>query len=265
MSRHLAENINYLIQTLPRGSFLTTQYLKQQGISTKLAWWYVKSGWFKHVGEGLYQLAGERPTWVSVIHALQSQLNLPIHIGGKSALQRLGQAHYLPFNNEPQNLQLFSPLGIKPPTWFKSEVWQKTFLLTRTQLFGDGNALLESIVARDFQGFDLKLSSPERAVMELCYLTPKHMSFHELALTMEHLSRLRPNLVQKLLDNCSSIKVKRLFLFLADYFQHPWLDEIVLDQIELGQGKRVIAGGGEYHAKYAISVPKITQEGDESD
>jgi hypothetical protein len=40
---------------------------------------------------------------------------------------------------------------------------------------------------------------------------------------MEGLNTLRPDLVQELLEKCSSVKVKRLFMHLAEQFQHPWL------------------------------------------
>jgi hypothetical protein len=72
---------------------------------------------------------------------------------------------------------------------------------------------------------------------------------------------LSNSLVQSLLETCKSIKVKRLFLHLADATHQPWADEIKLARIDLGKGKRVIAGGGKFDSKYNISVPKSKEGG----
>ncbi len=82
--------------------------------------------------------------------------------------------------------------------------------------------------------------------------------WHEEAkLLFEGLRALRPHLVQSLLEACKSIKVKRLFLHLADATGQPWLEDLKVDKIDLGKGKRVIAPGGHFDSKYNISVPKI--------
>ena len=76
---------------------------------------------------------------------------------------------------------------------------------------------------------------------------------------MEMLYRLRLNIVQQLLDSCSSIKVKRLFLYLSEKCDHPYFHELDLTSIDLGSGKVVIAPGGKYHAKWKISLPNINE------
>lgn len=68
---------------------------------------------------------------------------------------------------------------------------------------------------------------------------------------------MRPRLLQPLLEQCQFSKVKRLFLCLAEIFEHPWLVELNLTKIDLGKGKRVTAGGGKYYRNYQISSPKI--------
>ena len=40
--------------------------------------------------------AGDRVDWIGGVYALQQQLRLPIHIGGKTALEMQGYAHFLP-------------------------------------------------------------------------------------------------------------------------------------------------------------------------
>ena len=107
------------------------------------------------------------------------------------------------------------------------------------------------------------LSCPERAAMEMLYLIPKQQLFGEAVLLMENLGQLRPAMVQALLEKCNSIKVKRLFLYLSERFQHTWLTGLDLNKIRLGHGKRVIAQGGKYNSKYLLSVPIKSEENDE--
>lgn len=70
--------------------------------------------------------------------------------------------------------------------------------------------------------YSIKVSVPERAIMELLSLVPKEESFEGAAYLMEGLGTLRPTLVQTLLEHCRFVKVKRLFMFLAEENNHPW-------------------------------------------
>lgn len=72
---------------------------------------------------------------------------------------------------------------------------------------------------------------------------------------MEMLSILPPKNVQRLLEECRSVKVKRLFLFMAEKARHAWFEALDLDKVDLGSGKRVIAKGGVYDKKYQITIP----------
>ena len=60
-----------------------------------------------------------------------------------------------------------------------------------------------------------------------------------------------------LLETCRSVKVKRLFLYLSERNELPWLKDLELDKVNLGSGKRVISKNGKYNAKYQISVQEI--------
>jgi len=263
MTRHSRKNINALQKVALRGTVLTSSWLKAHDVSSKLAWWYVKSGWFERVGDGAYKFAADRVTWMGAVHALQQQLKLDIHVGGKTALQLLGKSHYLSNDFSQQKIQLFSAPGNKLPAWFnKSECWPESFKLFSTSLFGEVSTDELGCIVREFEGMELRLSSPERAAIELCYLIPKVVSFEEAAQLIENLSRLRPDLMQELLQACQSIKAKRLVLFFAEFHQHKWLEQLNLKKIRLGKGKQVIAGGGHYDKKYRISVPKTREEMD---
>ena len=73
---------------------------------------------------------------------------------------------------------------------------------------------------------------------------------------MEGLSNLSPHRLQKLLANCRSVKVKRLFLFFADRHQHAWVKHIKKEDIDLGTGKRMLVKGGKLNSTYQITVPE---------
>ena len=77
------------------------------------------------------------------------------------------------------------------------------------------------------------ISSPERAIIEMIYRIPSHYSFQETAEIFTSLTTLRPELIEKLLENCTSIKAKRIFLFLAELNNHNWFSKISTSKINI--------------------------------
>src|SRR5690606_30891248 len=69
-------------------------------------------------------------------------------------------------------------------------------------------------------------STPERAVLELLDGVPHRETFEQADKFMEALHTLRPTLVQHLLEQCRSIKVKRVFLWLAERHEFAWLKKL---------------------------------------
>jgi hypothetical protein len=104
--------------------------------------------------------------------------------------------------------------------------------------------------------FTVKISCRELAALELLYHVPGLQGFDEALLLMENLTTLRPHVVQLLLQECRSVKVKRLFLYMAERAGHPWFGKLDTSVIDLGRGKRVIVKGGMLDRKYLITVPK---------
>ena len=138
------------------------------------------------------------------------------------------------------------------PLWFKKRDWGLSVESKMTSFLPPDLGLVEI----DHKSFKVKISSPARAVMECLYLAPKSQPLMEVFELMEGLNNLRPATVQKLLEECTSVKVKRLFLYLADKAEHEWLGYINLDKVDLGSGKRAIVSDGVYVSKYQITVPK---------
>lgn len=258
MARKNTSKINRIIRHMPNGALLTNQWLQRHNITNKLAWWYVHSGWLGKVAHKLYKKSGGNIAWYDAVLALQQQLKLPVHIGGKTALQFLGKSHYVPVQTIRQ-FDLYETQKVKLPAWLnKIPECQFRFRVSTRQLFKHGFA--EGIIAWQFHEFEIQISSPERAIIELLSNVPQQYTFEEAYLLMENLSRLRSEIVQTLLEKCSSVKAKRLFLYLAEQCQHEWLDELNIKKINLGVGKRKIGSGGIFDSKYKISIPKIMAE-----
>ena len=107
----------------------------------------------------------------------------------------------------------------------------------------------------DYNGTQLLISSPERAFMECLLLSPEQFSLLDSYYLMEMMTTLRPALVQQLLETCSSIKVKRLFLYMAEKAGHNWFRALDLSKFDLGRGVRNISATGRFISKYQMIVP----------
>lgn len=73
---------------------------------------------------------------------------------------------------------------------------------------------------------------------------------------VEGMTSIRPKLMQSLLKQCTSIKVRRLFLYLAERADLPVVRHLEFDRIDLGTGDRSLVPNGRYVAKYQLLLPK---------
>jgi hypothetical protein len=102
----------------------------------------------------------------------------------------------------------------------------------------------------------MNISNPARAMLECLALAPALFSLTEAYELMEGLSTLRPKQVQELLENCKSVKVKRLFLYFAERSGHSWFKYIDQTKIDLGSGNRSLANNGVLIPKYNLILSK---------
>lgn len=244
--------LNQLLTKLPQGVVAAQPWLSRNGIYRQLAEGYCKSGWLKKIGRGAFVRINVSATWMGGLYTIQKQLGLSIHVGGKTALQRQGLAHFLPIGGG-DTVSLFAQPPAKLPKWFKDHDWGVNIQSFSLHLF-DSPATL-GLTQETVDQFEITISLPERAMMELLHLVPETESFEGAKDMMECLTTLRPELVQALLEHCRSIKVKRLFLFLAEECGHNWVHEVKLERVNLGEGKRVIVKGGRLDPIYNITVP----------
>lgn len=104
--------------------------------------------------------------------------------------------------------------------------------------------------------FSLRISAPERAILEVLHLATTNDAITHAVELMSGLSTLRPQVLQPLLEGCSSVKVKRLFLWAAESAGHEWFSRLAPERLDLGKGNRSLYRGGQFNSKYRITVPK---------
>lgn len=251
MARQNQYNLNQLLRYWPDKAICLSNWFYEHGVDRQLVHYYNKTGWIEKIGQGAYKKAGERIDWPSGLQAMQNQAKLAIHLGGKSALQFQGIGHYVAMGKNP--ILMYGVPKNSLPTWFKGYKWTQPIIYISTNLFGlDNKKGLQDI---EIDGVKLKSSSLERAIMELIYLIPNRQSYEEAYQIMGSLTTLRPELVQVLLEDCTSIKVKRLFMVLAKKYNYPWFGYIDKSKIDFGKGKREVIKGGLLDPEYLITVP----------
>jgi hypothetical protein len=102
----------------------------------------------------------------------------------------------------------------------------------------------------------IRISSPERAILEILHLATTNAAITHAVEIMSGLSTLRPQVLQTLLEECGSVKVKRLFLWAGESSGHEWFSRLAPERLDLGKGKRSLYQGGRFDTKYRITVPK---------
>lgn len=242
--------INRLLSSHPPGVVLLSSWLATQGYSLALQQVYRNGHWLETIGRGAMIRSGDKVDYEGAIYALQEQAGLSVHPGGRTALSLLGKAHFLEL--APTKVVLFGAAGEKLPSWFKNNEWEVKLDYHKTSFLPPEVGMKDVSLG----GYSIKVSGAARALMECLYLAPKKQDLLECYELMEGLNNLRPEHVQKLLEQCKSVKVKRLFLYLADKSGHAWFSHLNLKSVDLGSGKRSVVQNGVYDSTYKITIPK---------
>lgn len=251
MSTVSPNKLNQLLQSHPRGIVLLSSYLTANGYSLDIIKRYKKSGWLESIGFGATIRSGDTVDYFGALHTLQTQLESSIHIGARSALAILGSTHYLELNT--QRVILFkSDANEHLPKWFNHHDWAVE-LKTYSSSFLPPDLGLTVLPIKEF---NVKISNEIRALLECLYLVPNEQEITECYEWMESMNNIHPQHAQALLEQCNSIKVKRLFLYLAEKANHAWFKHLNISNIKLGEGKRQIIKDGHLDEKYKITVPK---------
>lgn len=257
MSRHFSQSVNQLPVLLPENVAAPTEWLLEQGYSRQSLSKY-KGQWLHQPVNGVYVRKESPVTWEGAVVGLQQLAKLPFHIGGVTALNQQGFAHYLPL--ETENIHLWGAGTL--PGWVRKLPVAQTWVFHTRQLFkatgkkpvNETGLVKLPTKIRDWQ---IKVSGPERAILEvLSEVKQDEASFIFAAELFEGLTALKPKLLNLLLKQCNNIKTKRLFLFLAHYFNYPWLGRLDWRSVDLGSGKRLVVKGGKLNKQFNITVPE---------
>jgi len=253
MSIQKNDKLNQLQILLPEEAIVSSRWLQDRGYSRQLLYRYVKSNWLKSVGGGNYSRQTTEITWQGLIASLQQINKNSLHVGAETALNLQGFAHYLRLKGEKQ---IFVFTESPAPSWVKSVPLDNSLQFIHKQLFAKQEKTGLTKIPSPVKNWPLILSTPERAILESLLFVKDAHSFTFAAELMEGLTILRPRIVNALLKNCKHIGVKRLFMFLAEYHNHPWFNKIEKQSLELGHGQRAIIAGGKLNKKYLITVPE---------
>lgn len=246
--------INQLLTSTPSGVVLQSNWLNEKGYSPALQQRYRNSNWLVSIGKGAMIRTGDKVGYEGAIYSLQKHSGLTIHPAGRTALTLLGKAHYLELSSK--KAIVFGGQGEMLPSWFQNHDWGVNVEYHPTSFLPSELGLVEV----ELKSFTIKVSSAVRAVMECLYLAPEKQELMECYELMEGLNNLRPNKVQELLEKCESVKVKRLFIYMAEKVGHDWFKYLDMKHVDLGKGKRSIVKNGVYVPKYLITVPKELEE-----
>ena len=250
----MQDKLKYIIQNWPNSLVATTSWLEKSGIYKQLRSKYQKNHWIESVGYGAFIKNGDKIDWKNGVCSIQNQTDTIMHVGALTALELENLSHYVRVDKSA--IYLFTDTKSTIPSWFVRYKWEQEIKIYHTDCFPSNIGL------KNYQdnNLEMKISAPERAFLECIYLSPKIMDLVECYYILEGLANLRPDLLQSLLEGCKSIKVKRLFLYMAEKAGHKWFKYIGQTKIDSGSGERSIVKNGIYIPKYKITVPKELNE-----
>lgn len=226
-------------------------WFREKNIDQRLAYSYYQSGFLRKVGPGVFARKNDDVNWQGVIRFLQEELKLSLHVAGRSALELHGHGHYIVLGGRLK-IDILSYQNRSFPSWLKDGENGFDLFFSKSSLLKRENFLTDYIG----DGFKLRISTRELAILEFIDSIDLTLSLETVENYMVSLNTLRPEVVQKVLEECHSIKAKRIFLYLAEKLSLPFMKKINFKKISLGVGKRVVVKGGEFNKKYQITVDR---------
>lgn len=248
MSIAKASKINRLITDAVPGGLLFAVWLRKRGYSAQLIKRYRDSGWLEGLSRGVMYRRNDKLSALVAVYSYNHQTGNNARIAAHSALELLGFNHYVPMG-KPQLMVAFKNGSVD--NWIRSEKFDMTIVPFHTSIFKNPATL--SLYRN---GLSMLLSSPEQAFLECLHLVPNYYNYMDLYYIMEQLTSLDSEKVQAALENTSSQRVKRMFLYMAEKAGHYWFDMLDTNKFGLTTSKLKLVDNGVYISKYRITVPK---------
>ena len=251
----MATKIQQILEAAPNESVLFGSWLSSQGLDARGQYAYMKSGWLDRISKGVYKIHGTEPSLFAAVSSYNTQLSKSCVVVAYTALELRGYSHYVSMGKP--TAYLFTDKSNKLPSWLLKEEWDMTIKYMTTSFLGDELLGVETMTINQHE---LLVSSPERAMLECLNLPDASSSLLDIYYIMEGLTTLRPKMVQTLLEACTSQKVKRLFLYMAEKAGHSWYKALKLENVNLGTSRFMITSTGKYINKYNMTISKELAE-----
>ena len=194
--------LHELLTKAERGSPMTSEYLSHFGVSAQSAATYVKHGWLKRLQRGVFAFPADELTVLGVVKYFEEQYS-DIHVASKTALAWNGIIHNIDFSD---SVILFGESRFSIPSWASS----LPIRYVRTTLFS------KEALSYSFNTVNqIQTAIPERAILEMLYEVGNGINIEEGRHIFEDFLYPRKKILGKLLANCTSLKVTRLFAMWA--------------------------------------------------
>jgi Transcriptional regulator, AbiEi antitoxin, Type IV TA system/Transcriptional regulator, AbiEi antitoxin N-terminal domain len=243
----------------PEGQLVNRAWLKARGADRPLIDSWLRSGKLIAVSHGVYRRSGPPLKWEQVVYSL-NEIGVRVHVGGRSALELQGLAHYLPLQGITQ-VSLYTTSRV--PSWVQNFSGEYTFTVHRRRLFKTLPSA--ALVSKSFGAWDwpVPYATVELALFELLADVRQASDFDFADKFFESATVLRPALIRELLLSCSHVLAKRLFLWFAARHKHAWFNKLDTKGVDLGRGKRLVIKGGALDTTYQITIPRAMTHGHE--
>lgn len=248
MNRVGTSKINRLLLNHVPGGLYFSEWLTRNDYYAQLTKSYRESGWLDMLVPGTMYRHGDKLSAIAGVTCFNRQLGESMRIAAHSALELQGFNHYVPMG-KPSLMVSGAKTG--KLEWTKSEKFDKTIIYFKTSIF-----LLPMTISLTIGDINVLVSSPEFAFLECLHLVPKYYNYMDLYYIMEQLTALDPERVQRALENTTSQRVKRMFLYMASKADHYWFKMLDIDRFGLTLSKLQLVKDGVYNSKFRITVPK---------
>ena len=212
----MQKNLIRALQTgLPHGVPFDIQTATSMGISSALAWHYLKSGWLKRLARGVFMFANDELQRDACLKFVGKHMP-GLHVGGKTALAWRGVRHNL---SSRERLTLWGSVPGKLPEWFTSRFpsqYVARVLFSKKLPDESGLQPLPETPEGPL------VSVPERALLEMLSEVGLRQGVEEARNIMEGVRSVRPEVLETLLKNCLRRKVIRLCVQWAEELNLEW-------------------------------------------
>jgi len=154
-----------------------------------------------------------------------------LHIGGKSALSWYGISHFV---SQKSTLQLYGWAAAHLPGWFLERFPAEYH---RKRLFDERPEELMNVTPFEKQVDAPLVSAPERAFLELLSEVGVRQPLQEARDLAESAYTLRADVIEKLLNRCTSVKTVRLCLRFGRELSLPWASKLTPARLPTGSNR----------------------------